>query len=91
MQPFSIHASYARYSIAGSYLLFLLQSKFFFIFFFTSAVSHNSCFYAEMWPSLRWTLGDPRLGSCADSDDEEFRVLAAPLLTTGSVHRPLQI
>ena len=85
MQPFSIHASCARYSIAGSYLLFSLQSKFFFIFFFTSAVSHNSCFHAEMWPNQRWTSGDPLQGPYKDSDDEEFRVLAAPLLTTGSV------
>ena len=38
-----------------------------------------------MWPNLRWTLGDPLQGSYADSDDEEFRVLAAPLLTTGSI------
>ena len=38
-----------------------------------------------MWPNQRWTLGDPLQGSYADSDDEEFRVLAAPLLTSGSV------
>ena len=37
-----------------------------------------------MWPNLRWTSGDPQQGSCADSDDEEFRILAAPLLTMGS-------
>ena len=32
-----------------------------------------------------WTLGDPLQGSYADSNDEEFQVLAAPLLTLGSV------
>ena len=37
-----------------------------------------------MWPNLCWTSGDPQQGSCADSDDKEFRILAAPLLTTGS-------
>ena len=38
-----------------------------------------------MFSNQRWTLGDPLQGSYADSDDEEFRVLAAPLLTLGSV------
>ena len=37
-----------------------------------------------MWPNRLWTLGDPRPGSFVDSDEEEFRILAAPLLTTGS-------
>ena len=38
-----------------------------------------------MWPYQRWTSGDPLQGPYSDSDDEEFWVLAAPLLTTGSV------
>ena len=38
-----------------------------------------------MWPYQGWTSGDPLQGSCSDSDNEEFWVLAAPLLTTGSV------
>ena len=38
-----------------------------------------------MWPYQRWTSGDPLKGPSSDSDDEEFWVLAAPLLTTGSV------
>ena len=66
-------------------LLFNYSLISFVIFFFIYAVSHNSCIYAEMWPNPRWTSEDPRQGSCANSDDEEFRVLAAPLLTTGSV------
>ena len=37
-----------------------------------------------MWPNLRWTSGDPQQGSCADLDDKDLRILAAPLLTTGS-------
>ena len=84
MQPFSIHASCARYPIAGSYLLSLLHSTFFFVFPLLCC-SHNSCSHAEMWPNQHWTSGDPLQGPYADSDDEEFRVLAAPLLTTGSV------
>ena len=37
-----------------------------------------------MWPNRRWTSGDPPQGSNVDSDEEEFKILAAPLLTTGS-------
>ena len=69
---------------SGSYLLSLLYSIFFFVFPLLCC-SHNSCFHAEMWPYQRWTSGDPLQGPSSDSDDEEFRVLAAPLLTTGSV------
>ena len=38
-----------------------------------------------MWPHQCWTLGDPLQGPSSDSDDEEFWVLAAPLLTTGPI------
>ena len=37
-----------------------------------------------MWPNRLRTSGDPQLGSFVDSDEEEFQILAAPLLTTGS-------
>ena len=37
-----------------------------------------------MWPNRLWTLGDPQPGYLVESDEEEFRILAAPLLTTGS-------
>ena len=37
-----------------------------------------------MWPHQRGTLEIPQDPS-SDSEDEEFRVLAAPLLTTGSI------
>ena len=38
-----------------------------------------------MWPHQHWTLGVPTQDPPSDSEDEDFWVLAAPLLTTGSV------
>ena len=38
-----------------------------------------------MWPHQRWTSGVPTQDPPSDSEDEDFWVLAAPLLTTGSV------
>ena len=37
-----------------------------------------------MWPHQRGTLEIPQDPS-SDSEDDQFRVLAAPLLTTGSI------
>ena len=85
MQPFLFMRLMRSSLLLVDTFLFDYNLISFVIFFFIYAVSHNSCFYAEMWPNLRWALGDPRQGSCADSDDEEFQVLAAPLLTTGSM------
>ena len=52
---------------------------------------HKTCNYADMWPNQRWTLGEgtqmspPHQGSNDDMGKEEFWILAAPLLTTGSI------
>ena len=85
MQPFLFMHLMRSSLLLVDTLLFNYNTNFIFIFFFFHAKSHNSCIYEEMWPNPCRTLGDPRLDSCADSDDEEFRVLATPLLTTGSM------
>ena len=52
---------------------------------------HKICNYAYMWPNQHWTLGEGaemiplHQGSNDDTGEEEFWILAAPLLTTGSV------
>ena len=52
---------------------------------------HKTCNYADMWPNKCWTPGEGaetsplHQGSNDDTGEEEFWILAAPLLTTGSV------
>ena len=47
--------------------------------------------YADMWPDQRWTPEEGAIesplhqDSNADRSKENFRILAAPILTTGSV------
>ena len=67
---------------SGSHLLLSLQLyilSLHCIFWF-----HNSCSLTVMWPHQRGTLEIPQDPS-SDSEDEEFWVMAAPLLTTGSI------
>ena len=52
---------------------------------------HKNCNYADMWPDQRWTLEEGakksplHQDSNADRSKENFQILAALLLTTGSV------
>ena len=88
IQPFTNYASYVQLSHADRQFMFLPRRQIVFfsltIFFVNYAVSQKTCIYADMWPNQCWTSGDPPQGSFVDSDEEEFRILAAPLLTTGS-------
>ena len=51
---------------------------------------HKICIYADMWPDQYWTSGEgaqtspPHQGSNDDTGEEEFQILAAPLLTNRS-------
>ena len=88
IQHFTIYTSYVKLSHADRHFMFLTRIQVVFfsltIFFVNYAVSQKTCIYADMWPNQRWTSGDPPQGSNVESDKEEFRILAAPLLTAGS-------